>query len=58
MCKFKDQGHIFDPVSNECTLFMFCTNRIDHSWDMTTGVFDLEKSSAKNKTIFLQDLDN
>ena len=47
MSKVKDQGHIVYPASNQCTSFLFHTNRTNHSWDMAKRVFDLEKTHPK-----------
>ena len=44
MSVVKGQGHIFYPVSNQCTSFSFHINRTNHSWDMAKIVFDLEKT--------------
>ena len=41
------QGHIWYPVSNQCTPFSFHINRTNHSWDMAKIVFDLEKTNPK-----------
>ena len=44
MGEVKGQGHIVHPASCRCTSFSFHMNRTNHSWDMSTRVFDLEKS--------------
>ena len=39
----KGQDHIFDPVSNQCTSFLFAVNWTNHSRDIANRVFDLKK---------------
>ena len=43
MHEVKGQGHIVDPVSNQCTSFSIQVNRTNHSWDMGNRMFDFEK---------------
>ena len=47
MVEVKVQGHIVQPVSNQCTSFLFHINRTKHSWDMSNRVLDLEKTHPK-----------
>ena len=47
MGEVKGQGHIIHPVSNQCTSFLFHINRTNHSWDMSSRVFDLGKTHPK-----------
>ena len=44
MGEVKSEGHMVDPVSNQCTSFSFNVNLTNHSWDMAERVFDLEKT--------------
>ena len=44
MGEVKGQGHIIDPVSNQCISFLFHMNWTNHFWDMANIVFDLEKN--------------
>ena len=47
MGEVKGQGHIVHPASNRWTSFSFHINPTNHSWDMSNGVFDLEKTHPK-----------
>ena len=47
MSEVKGEGHLFYPVSNQCTSFSFHINRTNHSWDMAKIVFDLDKTHLK-----------
>ena len=47
MGEVKGQGHIDHPVSNRCTPFSCHINRTNHSWDITNGVFNLEKKHIR-----------
>ena len=48
MSEVKGQGHILCPVSNRWSSSVsFHINLTNHSWDMVTIVFDLEKTHPK-----------
>ena len=43
MGEVKVQGHIFQPVSNRSTSFLFHVFCMNHSWYMVNRAFDLDK---------------
>ena len=43
MSETKGQGHMVFPAFNQCTSFSFHINLTNNSWDMSTGVFDIEQ---------------
>ena len=47
MDEVKDQGHIVDPASNQCTSFLFYINWTNHSCDMANRVFDRIPQKSK-----------